>query len=104
MQPGKELAGILATCSQIDLAQELGTCNWGLIWHTWWVHAAGTNQQEEVEPAKRVGVLWDYYRRLVADGWEPDVFSYTTSFRCGGSGFRVPMTRLRQSCGSRRSA
>lgn len=44
-------------------------------------HAAGTNQQEEVQPAKRVGVLWDYYRQLVDDGWEPDVYSYTTSFR-----------------------
>ena len=44
-------------------------------------HAAGTNQQEEVEAGKRVGVLWDYYRQLVKDGWEPDVYSYTTSFR-----------------------
>ena len=42
---------------------------------------AGTNQQEEVEAGKRVGVLWDYYRQLVKDGWEPDVYSYTTSFR-----------------------
>ena len=34
-----------------------------------------------MQPGSRVGVLWDYYRRLVEDGWEPDVYSYTTSFR-----------------------
>lgn len=43
--------------------------------------AAGSSSQEDVEPSHRKGALWDTYRHLVAEGWTPDVHSYTTSFR-----------------------
>ena len=43
--------------------------------------AAGSSSQEDVEPHERKGALWDTYRRLVEEGWTPDVQSYTTSFR-----------------------
>lgn len=48
--------------------------------------AAGSNLQEEMKPEDRKGTLWDFYRQLVAQGWTPDVYSYTTSFRCGSEG------------------
>jgi hypothetical protein len=44
--------------------------------------AAGSPLQEEVKPADRKGALWDFYNKLVVDGWTPDVHSYSTSFRC----------------------
>ena len=43
--------------------------------------AAGSSTQEDVDPQERKGALWDTYRRLVEEGWTPDVHSYTTSFR-----------------------
>lgn len=43
--------------------------------------AAGPFTQEDVDPQERKGALWDTYRRLVEEGWTPDVHSYTTSFR-----------------------
>ena len=43
--------------------------------------AAGSFTQEDVDPQERKGALWDTYRRLVEEGWTPDVHSYTTSFR-----------------------
>ena len=43
--------------------------------------AAGSSSQEDVEPIERKGALWDCYRKLVEEGWTPDVTSYTTSFR-----------------------
>lgn len=50
---------------------------------------AGSLLQEEVKPEERKGLLWDFYRSLVADGWTPDVYSYTTSFRCPAEPFHL---------------
>jgi hypothetical protein len=36
--------------------------------------------------AERKGVLWDAMRALQKQGWEPDTYSYSTSFRRGGLG------------------
>lgn len=47
--------------------------------------AAGSSTQEDVDPQERKGALWDTYRRLVEEGWTPDVHSYTTSFRSASS-------------------
>ncbi|EIE21831.1 hypothetical protein COCSUDRAFT_17230 [Coccomyxa subellipsoidea C-169] len=52
-------------------------------WRKFHNPAAGSNLQEEMKPEDRKGTLWDFYRQLVAQGWTPDVYSYTTSFRCG---------------------
>jgi hydroxymethylpyrimidine pyrophosphatase-like HAD family hydrolase len=43
--------------------------------------AGPPTQGEGVPPAQRVGVLWDFFRALTADGWTPDAAAYTTAFR-----------------------
>ncbi len=50
------------------------------------VAAAGAPSQEGLPVAERKGVLWDAMRALQKQGWEPDTYSYSTSFRRGGLG------------------
>ncbi|KAG1658592.1 hypothetical protein FOA52_016204 [Chlamydomonas sp. UWO 241] len=45
------------------------------------VAGAGPDEQAGVEPTKRVGVLWEWYSTMAADGWVLDANGYTTSFR-----------------------
>ncbi len=45
--------------------------------------AAGPPDTDAVPPSERPGKLWDLYRKLEADGWALDAFSYTTNFRWG---------------------
>ena len=45
--------------------------------------AAGPPDTDAVPPLERPGKLWDLYRKLDADGWALDAFSYTTNFRWG---------------------
>ena len=51
--------------------------------------AAGSAADGEVPAAERHGRLWDYYRALVGQGWTPDVYHYSTSFRWVGGCRRV---------------
>ena len=45
--------------------------------------AAGPPDSDAVPPSERPGKLWELYRKLEADGWALDAFSYTTNFRWG---------------------
>jgi len=47
------------------------------------VAAVGAPSQEGLPAAERKGVLWDAMRALQKQGWEPDTYSYSTSFRRG---------------------
>lgn len=58
-------------------------------WRKFHNPAAGSNLQEEMKPEDRKGTLWDFYRQLVAQGWTPDVYSYTTSFRLKAYGSKT---------------
>ncbi|GFR53021.1 hypothetical protein Agub_g15713 [Astrephomene gubernaculifera] len=42
---------------------------------------AGTVRQDGVAARDREGPLWDFYRRLLGEGWHLDANGYTTSFR-----------------------
>ncbi|DBB06799.1 hypothetical protein WJX82_001393 [Trebouxia sp. C0006] len=51
---------------------------------------AGPPDTDAVPPLERPGKLWDLYRKLDADGWALDAFSYTTNFRLKAKDGKTP--------------
>lgn len=51
---------------------------------------AGPPDTDAVPPSERPGTLWELYKKLEADGWALDAFSYTTNFRMKADKDKTP--------------
>ncbi|KAK9838542.1 hypothetical protein WJX81_006152 [Elliptochloris bilobata] len=50
-------------------------------WRARHTPTVGATSHDSLPAAERKGLLWDTMRALMAQGWEPDTFSYSTAFR-----------------------
>ena len=84
---------VMENGGRIFLRDPAGLCTTALVedmaWRARMDHAAGPAAQDKLKPEAREGVLWDFYRRLAAEGWKLDTTSYTTMFRLKTKGAKT---------------